>query len=165
MQHLAHNGAVLVGRLARAHSTTLYFDINVAECVQFADGRSAFFKGMIDTYIERKGISTPSPERDPADVPDDGSAAASAPAQVNLRANGISTIVWCTGFTGAFGWINVPVFHANGRLMHERGVSSVPGVYFLGAPWLYKRKSGLLYGMSEDAEFIVQHIAERKRTQ
>ncbi len=165
LQHLAHNGAVLVGRLAGADSTTLYFGINVAECVQFADGRSASFKRMIDTYIERKGISAPSPERDPADAPDDGSAAADAPAQVNLRANGISTIVWSTGFTGAFGWINVPVFHVNGRLMHERGVSSVPGVYFLGAPWLYKRKSGLLYGMNEDAEFIVRHIAERKRPQ
>ena len=163
LQHLKRNGAILVGRLAGADDATVYLDDNVAACVQFGDERSAFFKRMIDRYIDHKGVPAPLPDVDPEDVPDDGSAAAHAPAQVDLRTEGVSTIIWCAGFTGAFGWIHVPVFHANGHPKHERGVSSVPGVYFLGAPWLYKRKSGVLYGMNEDAEFIVRHIAERKR--
>ena len=162
LQHLKRNGAILVGRLAGADESTLHLGDNVAACVQFADERSAFRKRMIDRYIESNGVSAPASEVDPVDIPDDGTAAAHAPAQVDLGAEGISTIVWCTGFTGVFGWIHAPVFEANGRPKHERGVSNVPGIYFLGAPWLYKRKSGLHYGMNEDAEFIVRHIAEMK---
>jgi putative flavoprotein involved in K+ transport len=162
LQHLARNGAILVGRLAEVDGATLRFVDNVAACVQFADERSAFFKRMIDKYIERNGLSAAPPDPDPADRPDDGSSAAHAPSPVDLCAERISTVVWCTGFTGLFAWVRVPVLDANGRPMHERGVSNVPGVYFLGAPWLYKRKSGVLYGMSEDAEFIAQHIAKRE---
>ena len=163
LQHLARSGAILVGRLAGLDGATLRFEDNVGACVQFADERSAFFKRMIDRHIERNGLTAPPPEPDPADRPDDGSAAGSAPSNVDLRAERVGTIVWCTGFTGSFAWVRVPVLDANGRPMHERGVSNVPGIYFLGAPWLYKRKSGVLYGMSEDAEYIAQHIDQRKR--
>jgi len=161
LQGLARAGAVLVGRLTAAEGTTLYFADDAPACVRFADEKSAAFKRMIDTHIERTGMSAPAPERDPADLPDDGSACRRTVARLDLRRDGIGAIIWCTGFRGSLGWIHAPAVDEDGRPAQVRGVSAVPGIYFLGAPWLHKRKSGVLYGMHEDAEFIVQHITDR----
>lgn len=161
LQGLARAGAVLVGRLTSAEETTLHFADDAAACVRFSDEKSAMFKRMIDTHIERTGIFAPASERDPIDLPDDGSACPRTVTRLDLRRDGIGTIIWCTGFRGSLGWIHAPVFDEDGRPAHERGISCVPGIYFLGAPWLYKRKSGVLYGMQEDAEFIVQNISDR----
>lgn len=162
LQHIARKGAILTGRLTDVEGGVLHFADNVAASVKFADERSAFFKQEIDKYIQKQGIAAPESEPDPADVPDDGSASPNAPRQIALNNERINTLIWCTGFKGVFNWIRLPVFTETGRIRHERGVSSVPGIYFLGAPWLYKRKSGVLYGMNEDAGFIVQHIDHNK---
>lgn len=161
LQGLAKAGAVLVGRLTAADGPHLQFADDCSASVRFSDEKSATFKRMIDTHIERTGISAPVSEPDPVDLPDDGSACRRTVTRLDLRRDGIGTIIWSTGFRGSFGWIHAPVFDQNGHPAHERGVSGLPGIYFLGAPWLYKRKSGVLYGMQEDAEFIVQHISDR----
>ena len=56
--------------------------------------------------------------------------------------------------------MRLPVFETGGAPIHERGVSPVPGVYFVGFPWLHTRKSGLIYGIKEDAEYIVNAITQ-----
>jgi putative flavoprotein involved in K+ transport len=43
--------------------------------------------------------------------------------------------------------------------VHDRGIAEVPGVYFLGLPWLHKLKSSFLWGVGEDAEYLARHIA------
>jgi putative flavoprotein involved in K+ transport len=42
---------------------------------------------------------------------------------------------------------------------HEKGISPEPGIYFIGFPWLSRRKSGIIYGVVEDAERIASAIA------
>ena len=152
---------MLVGRLTAAEGPHLLFADDCGAAVRFSDEKSATFKRMIDMHIDRTGISAPVSEPDPIDLPDDGSACRRTVTHLDLRRDGIGTIIWCTGFRGSFGWIHAPVFDRDGHPAQERGISAVPGIYFLGAPWLYKRKSGVLYGMPEDAEFIVQHISDR----
>ena len=80
---------------------------------------------------------------------------------LDLQAAGISTIIWASGYQLDFGWVQIPVFDAVGSPMHQRGITTFPGLYFLGLPWLYKRKSSLLYGIGEDAAFIASAIADR----
>jgi putative flavoprotein involved in K+ transport len=46
--------------------------------------------------------------------------------------------------------------------LHRRGVSQVPGLYFVGLPWLHARKSSLFLGVGDDAEYIVGHLASRR---
>ena len=102
-------------------------------------------------------------EDDAADVPAPELYDVSGPAELDLRAAGVGAIVWCTGLTADFGWLQLPVLDARGLPVHEGGVSPVPGLYFLGFPWLRKRKSSIIFGITEDAariaEVVAQHLA------
>jgi putative flavoprotein involved in K+ transport len=69
-----------------------------------------------------------------------------------------STVVWATGFGLDHSWIDAPVFDADGRLVHERGVTASPGLYFLGLPWQHTRGSALLGWVKDDAEYIAHRI-------
>jgi putative flavoprotein involved in K+ transport len=78
----------------------------------------------------------------------------------------VDAVVWATGYRPDYSWIDLPVFDARGRLRHRRGVSDVPGLYFLGLTWQHTRGSALLGWVKEDAEYIAAQIAafERSRT-
>jgi putative flavoprotein involved in K+ transport len=75
----------------------------------------------------------------------------------------VSNVIWCTGFTRDFGWIDVPAPMHNGVPIHERGVvESVPGLYFIGLLFLYSLSSALIGGVGRDADFIAEHIATNR---
>ena len=69
------------------------------------------------------------------------------------------TILWATGYRHAWPWLLAPVRDAEGRLVHTRGVTPVPGLYFLGLPWLHTRASSLLTGVGADAAHLAGHVA------
>jgi putative flavoprotein involved in K+ transport len=71
----------------------------------------------------------------------------------------VDTVVWATGFRGDHSWIDVPVFDDEGRLVHRRGVTASPGLYFLGLSWQQTRGSALLGWVKDDAEYIAQQIS------
>ncbi|CAG7633342.1 flavin-containing monooxygenase [Paenibacillus allorhizosphaerae] len=65
-------------------------------------------------------------------------------------------IVWATGFRPDYAWLNVPVaLDKEGNPLHERGISPVGGLYYLGLPWLRSRNSALLGGVGADARYVV----------
>jgi putative flavoprotein involved in K+ transport len=68
------------------------------------------------------------------------------------------SVVWATGFRVDHSWIDVPVFDRNGRVLHRRGVTESPGLYFLGLSWLHTRGSALLGWVGDDAEHIAREI-------
>ena len=159
LQHMAGQGARLMGRLTAVSDGVLFTDDSLAANIAKADAQSAMVKGMIDAFIEAQGIDAPPAEPDERDAPADPAVAESGLTQLDLAAAGVSTIIWCTGFTGNFDWIDLPAFADDGRPQHDRGVSPVPGLYFLGFPWLYKRKSGIILGVDEDAAHLASVIA------
>jgi putative flavoprotein involved in K+ transport len=69
-------------------------------------------------------------------------------------------VIWATGFRLDHSFVELPIFDADGRVVHQRGVTSAPGVYFLGQLWQHTRGSALLGWVKDDAEFIAQRIAE-----
>ena len=69
------------------------------------------------------------------------------------------TVIWATGFRVDHSWIDVPVFDAHGRVVHRRGVTESPGLYFLGLSWLHTRGSALLGWVKDDAEHVAREIA------
>lgn len=71
--------------------------------------------------------------------------------ELDLRAAGITSVVWATGFGIDYSWARVDTFDDRGRPLHERGVSREPGVYFLGLPWLSRRGSSFIWGTWHDA--------------
>ena len=71
----------------------------------------------------------------------------------------VDAVVWATGYRADYSWINLLVFDDDGRLRHRRGVTDIPGLYFLGLTWQYTRGSALIGWVKEDAEFIAERIA------
>jgi len=76
----------------------------------------------------------------------------------------VAAIVWATGFRPDYTWLEVPaVLDARGVPVHQRGITSAPGLYFLGLKWLHRANSSLLGGVGRDAAFLASHIADRPR--
>jgi len=74
----------------------------------------------------------------------------------------VANVIWCTGYSPGFSWIDVPVFDDAGRPRHERGVvPDSPGLYFLGLFFLHAVWSETIIGVKRDAEYIVSHLAKR----
>ena len=71
----------------------------------------------------------------------------------------IDAVIWATGYRTEHSWIDVPVFDQTGRVLHRRGVTDYPGLYFLGLTWQHTRGSALLGWVKDDAEFISERIA------
>jgi len=77
------------------------------------------------------------------------------------RVMDVANVIWCTGFRQDFSWIEVPVFGEDNEPMHERGVASESGLYFVGLDFLYSFTSENVGGVRRDARHIAKHIASR----
>ena len=76
----------------------------------------------------------------------------------------LDAVVWATGYRPDYSWIDLPVFDDDGGLHHRRGVTDVPGLYFLGLTWQHTRGSALIGWVEDDAAFIagrIGHLQER----
>jgi putative flavoprotein involved in K+ transport len=70
----------------------------------------------------------------------------------------VDAVIWATGYRSDYSWIDAPVVDSDGRVKHRRGVTDVPGLYFLGMPWQYTRGSALIGWIKSDAQFIGEQI-------
>ena len=71
----------------------------------------------------------------------------------------VRTVVWATGYRSDHAWVHVPGVVADGRVAHRRGVTDVPGLYFLGLSWQHTRGSALLGFVNDDAAYLADRIA------
>ena len=71
--------------------------------------------------------------------------------QIDVSRSGLTSIIWATGYSLDYSWIDLPVLDACGRPKHEHGVAPVAGIYFLGLPWLSKMSSSFLSGVHDAA--------------
>jgi putative flavoprotein involved in K+ transport len=122
-----------------------------------ADNTEARFRKAVDSHIEEHGIQAPSDELSELHAGYDSPIIA----ELDLDAQGITTIIWATGYNVDFSWIRFPIFDSFGYPVHQRGVTAVPGLYFVGLLWLYKSKSSLFMGIHEDAAYLAEHIRTR----
>jgi putative flavoprotein involved in K+ transport len=161
LQMLARRGVHLVGQLADFQDDHFCFRDNVLDNIQYGDRTSERVKRAVDQYIERAVRPRPQSEPDPADESDPVLESQQFPTRLNPEEAGTRAIIWCTGYGRDFSWIRAPLFNDRGQLMQERGQSVVPGLYFVGFPWLHRRKSGLIYGVEEDARYVAQSIVAK----
>jgi putative flavoprotein involved in K+ transport len=73
----------------------------------------------------------------------------------------VDAVIWATGYRPDHSWIELPVTNEDGALCHRRGVTEVPGLYFLGLSWQHTRGSALLGFVADDAAFIAAQIGAR----
>ncbi|MEA2628645.1 MAG: putative flavoprotein involved in transport, partial [Chloroflexota bacterium] len=81
----------------------------------------------------------------------------------DLAAEGITTVIWTTGYRADYRWVKFPIFDDMGFPIQTDGRTSVPGLYFSGVQWLRKSKSSILYGIGEDAEVVARQIVTGRR--
>lgn len=144
----------LYGRLSGVRDGQLTFDADLRRNLDAADATSESIKDSIDAYIAAQGIVAPEQARyTPVWEP------SFEPRELDVRAAGITAVVWCTGFGRDHRWIEIPVFDGRGYPTHLRGITSCPGLYFLGLPWQHTWGSGRLCGVGADAEYLARQIA------
>ena len=158
LQELAKKGVIILGKIGDANQNHIDILANAVDHVKFGDEFSHQIKALIDDYIEKAEVDAPLPEIDPADLPDKNAECVSNERSINLNEHNITTIIWATGFKGDFNYLKLPVFSSEGNLEYNDGVGDIEGLYFLGFPWLRKRKSGIVHGINEDAKFISEKI-------
>lgn len=158
LRALADDGVILAGRVTGIHDGVATFAPDLAASLAAGDAHYDRFVAAIDSHLRTLGLPlAPAEATLPRPVPP----SASDPSRhLDLAAAGIGSVIWATGYTLDFDWIDLPAF-ASGKPVHEDGISPIPGLAFVGLPWLSKRKSTLLAGVGEDAERIAAHIAAR----
>ncbi|MGZ9156537.1 MAG: flavin-containing monooxygenase [Candidatus Binatia bacterium] len=160
---LASKGIILLGRLKAVAGARVALAPDLEENLAKGEEWLANYKKSVDDYIAKNKLNIPE-ESPPANFSPIQKGSASAPIlELDLRAAGITSIIWATGFGNDYGWLKLPVLDERREPVHERGVTQLPGIYFLGLRWLYKQKSGFLSfgGPAEDADYIAEQIAAR----
>ena len=142
LQQLAREGVTLLGRIGAVEGRRLVLGDDLPANLAAGDEAAARARQRIDEAIARAGIAAPPAEPDPAEAPEPG--IGRGPRAVNLPAAGIAAIVWATGLGPDLGWLRN---------------AAAPGLHLLGAPWLRRRGSGILWGMPGDAEAMAAAVA------
>jgi putative flavoprotein involved in K+ transport len=158
LRKFAQEGMQLHGRLTDFADGTLRFADDLEKNLDAADASYNNICAMIDKYIEAKKIPAPDGHRYAATWRPE-----SPVTELDPIAQGITSVIWSTGFRADWPWVDLPIFDGAGYPTHKRGVTSMPGVYVLGLPWLYTWGSGRFVGVGRDAGFlagrIVDHLA------
>lgn len=158
-RRFAAEGITLLGRGQRFESGHLLFAPDLAQNVAGGDANYLSVLDRADAYAAREGLDLPE-EPDARRVLPDPDCLSHPILDLDLAQAGITSIIWATGYALDFSWMEVDVFDEQGKPRHHKGVSAVPGLYFLGLPWLARRGSSFIWGVWPDAAYLAQHIAE-----
>lgn len=156
---LQGEGVRMVGRLLSADGTKVRFDDDLLENTTAADVKWARLRMRIDLHAFASGLTREiGPEEPfvPVRLPE-------APSSMDLRAEGIRTVLWATGFRRSYPWLHVPVLDPGGDIRHRGGVTASPGLYALGFNFLRRRSSSFIDGVGRDAEDLTEHLLARRR--
>ncbi len=158
LRRFALDGMSLYGLLDDYVDGTLTFRPTLRAALDDADRTYNRINASIDVYIAENGIDAPPPSvYEPVWTPEE------EPAALDPTAACISSVIWCIGYEPDFRWLDAPVFNGAGHPVHHRGVTSVPGLYFIGLPWLHTWGSGRFSGVAQDAEYLSIRIHDRHR--
>src|SRR5215472_11891159 len=157
LHQFARDGVTLLGHVRGARDGRVIIAPDLKQPLTKIDLLEIDAHKMSDDYIVRAGLKAA-----PETVPQLGDGyEQEVITELNLKAAGISTVVWATGYAFDFSLVKLPVVDADGYPIQKRGVTAHPGLYFLGMPWLHSRRSGILFGVGDDAAYLAAHVATR----
>ncbi len=151
---LTRAGVTLAGRPVAVEGERVTFDDSVAANVAAGDAFAARARAMVDEIIRRGGLDAPPAEPDEHDEHVD----LDPPAWLDLHAEEVGSVVWCTGFTGDFSWLDPALVDLDGQPRHADGAGPAPGLWYLGLRWLVRRRSSLLFGFPDDAATVADAV-------
>ena len=155
---LANLGVNLVGLTKKFDNDNVSFEEDLVKNITLGDQNYLSILRAADAYIERNNIDLPE-EPEAYNILSDPECLTNPILELNLKQANIASIIWATGYDIDFSWLDVNAFDEKGQPKHQRGVSSEPGIYFIGLPWLSRRGSSFIWGVWHDAKHIADHIA------
>lgn len=158
LRQFALEGMKLYGRLKTINSSKLEFTSDLKQNLDRADAVAESIKKTIDGFIEKNQIEAPlEPVYQPVWEPE------TDVVELDFEQENIEAVIWSTGYQSDFRWVEIPVFDGKGYPSHDRGVTNITGLYFLGLPWLYTWGSGRFSGVARDAIYLADYIATRRK--
>jgi putative flavoprotein involved in K+ transport len=153
---LQQDGVRLCGRLASVRSDELQFSGGLRNVCALADLKMNRLLKRIDEWIAVQGadVGAAPVERFAATAIDDSPCLG-----IDLKSDGIRTVIWATGFRPDYSWLQVPVLDRKGGIRHDGGVVDAPGMVVMGLPYLRRRKSSFIHGAEDDAKDLSLHLA------
>jgi putative flavoprotein involved in K+ transport len=130
------------------------FDGSARANVAAGDAFATRVRSMVDDVVRRRGLDAPPTEPDDTDAPVD----LDPPIELDLRAHEVASVVWCTGFTGDFSWLDPALVDADGQPRREDAAAAAPGVWYVGLRWLIRRCSSILLGFPGDAATVADAV-------
>jgi putative flavoprotein involved in K+ transport len=159
-RQFAADGVTLLGRAEAAREGVMEIAPDLIGSLADGDAIYTSFLDRADAHVEQHALNMPQ-DRAARAVLSDPRCVVEPIRRLDIRAHGIGAVIWATGYGVDFGWIDIPVLDARGEPVHRRGVTEVPGLYFLGLQWLSKMSSSFLSGVGDDAADLAGHIAAR----
>lgn len=155
-------GIRLLGRLVDCTGERARLDGELHAEMRFADEFCARIVERFERHIAERGIDAPPPSAEElAGGPPEGGRLPPIVRELDLADAGITAVLWATGYRYDFSWIDAPVLDRSGYPVAPGGVTACPGLCFVGLNWMTRRKSGILYGVGEDAKNVAEHLAGR----
>ncbi len=157
LHQFARDGVQLLGHLQGIQDGKAQIASDLTQMLTETDRSEVETLKNIDEFILRMGISAPEERlqmlRDGFDLP--------VLTEIDIRAVGITSVIWATGYRFDFHWVRPAVLESDGFPVQQQGITPLPGLYFVGLPWQPKWKSYLICGVSEPAAVIVEDIQKR----
>ena len=155
---LASSGITLLGMAGPFDNGIMQFAPDLKTNIENGDANYLSMLDEADAYIARNNLDLPEEPRARV-FGADPDCVTNPIGELDFAEAGITSIIWAVGFAYDYGWLQVDAFDENGRPQHQRGVSSEPGVYFLGLPWLSRRGSSFIWGVWHDAKYLADQVA------
>ena len=161
LRELDADGVRVVGRVLDIDGGGVTLDDDLIATTAAADTKLAALLVRIDEYVEASGLSRMVPPAEPFVPSWPLAARGTPPARLDLRAEGVRTVIWATGFARDYSWLQVPVLDPRGEIVEHHGVTRAPGLVVIGLPFLRKRNSAFIDGVGSDAAVLAARLASR----
>jgi putative flavoprotein involved in K+ transport len=160
-RRLADEGVTLLGSVHEWADGAVLLADDLARNLARGDADYLALLDEADQFVARTGIELPE-EPEARIMGSDPQCVTSPIRTLHLAQTHVTSVVWATGFTVDFSWLQCAASDADGKPVHTRGVSAEPGVYFVGLPWQTRRGSSFIWGVWHDARYIADHIAKQQ---
>jgi putative flavoprotein involved in K+ transport len=152
---LTDMGIQLRGKLAGISDGKAQFSGALKNNCALADLKMNRLLNTVDEWITEQGMDS---DTDPAHRFEETRVEDSPPLLLNFEQEDIRTVMWATGFSPDYSWLELPILDRKGKIKHDGGVAEWPGLYVIGMTFLRRRKSSFIHGAEDDARELCDHL-------
>lgn len=160
IRRFAQEGIIVTGTLAGIEGDTLVFNDDLGAILKLGD---LHYNGLLDRFdvlVHEVGMDLPH-DADGRRTWPDAPCISQPIRRMNIGESRITSVVWATGYSTDYSWVDIPVFTPDGKPRHHEGITDIPGLYFIGLPWQVNLSSSFIFGVKNDADMLAQEIAAR----